>query len=233
MRKFVVSDLYGDREMFSILSSYLDKIDDDVLLILNGNIVREDDYSILEDIQHSNISILYLGGNIEYNLYHNSGCSYFGNLDSYCLLREGIYCRRYMISHGDIPFNESNKIRDCSYDTVCRRRDLFDRNFSTRQYMGSFNYHRYHNHSYFLIKGGVPIHNKDGFYYDNYEHILNIDGGCRNYINGDLEYDHVPLVELRDGFVIVRVVNHKGEVLNQYRIGERENDTCKVLKKSM
>ena len=43
-----------------------------------------------------------------------------------------------------------------------------------------------------------------------------IDGGCKNYLAGDAEYDHVPLVEVLDNKINIVVFNHNNEIKNGY-----------------
>lgn len=249
MRTFVVSDLYGDKEMYDIILSYLNDLEEDVLLILNGNMIGKDgSFDILMDVisrKSDNIQIEYLGGNLELNLYQRLSegrlKNYLGDLKTYHLFPEGIFYRSFLVAHGDVPKDLliSSRIKDNDshvFDIVGRRMDIFDRNYSTRQFMGAIGHHKYKNTSFFLIKGGVPIYNEDGFFYNCYEHSLTIDGGCNYYMMGDITCDHVPLVELENGMITILIFNHNGDIINCYKYdGKLYNslDTAKVFSKEL
>lgn len=232
MRKFVVSDLYGDREMFSMIFSYLENLSlqEDVLLIINGNLVDGNSFQILDDIcekiNHTpSLQIQYIGGNKELELYqklpkNHEWSSFLGNLDTYYLGEECIFHRPILIAHGSAPMNTiSMKIKDNNaivFDVVNKRLDLFNQDFATRKFHGVLGRGGFYNPSYFLIKGGTPIHNPYGFFYNSYEHYLVIDGGCQYYLRGDVSYDHVPLVEIEDERITLLTFNHQNEILSGF-----------------
>ena len=236
MRKFVISDLHGDREMYHIIISYLENIAllDDVTLIINGNLIDGmNTLDLLEDVSdrmmnQDSIQIQYLGGNQELQYYqkllavdpNNEWTRFLGNLNTSCLLEEGIYYRRIMIAHGDIPKSifplKIQDNNDLVFDTVARRVDMIDQHFSTRRFRGAIGRCEMKHHPFFFIKGGTPVHNADGFFYNGYEHYLTIDGGCKNYLEGDDSFDHVPLVEIEDDKLTFLIFNHQNEIINGY-----------------
>ena len=74
MRKFVVSDLHGDRRMYDLILSYLENVSliDDVLLIINGNLIDYNgSFELLEDVKEriesndKSFQIKYLAGDQE------------------------------------------------------------------------------------------------------------------------------------------------------------------------
>ncbi len=77
MRKFIVSDLHGDGNVYKSIMNYLDNIsrDEEVILYINGDIIdRGIDSSdmildVREKINNSNYKIIYLGGNHELLMY--------------------------------------------------------------------------------------------------------------------------------------------------------------------
>ena len=74
------------------------------------------------------------------------------------------------------------------------------------------------NPDFFTICGNNPVYEKEGFLYrvrDN-DSYFNIDGGCHPYAVGQLENDHVPLVEIKDGYLDVLVFNHNNEITQGY-----------------
>lgn len=46
--------------------------------------------------------------------------------------------------------------------------------------------------------------------------IINIDGACANYAVGDFARDHVPLVEVKNGYLNFLIFNHKNEIIDGY-----------------
>ena len=78
MRKFIVSDLHGNGEVYDSMMAYLENIAllDDVELYINGDLIDRglDSYRMLCDVRDrilgkGNIRIHYLGGNHELMMY--------------------------------------------------------------------------------------------------------------------------------------------------------------------
>ncbi len=78
MRRFIVSDLHGNGEVYDSIMGYLDNINliDDVELYINGDLIDRglDGFRMLEDVKErcegkGNIKINYLGGNHELMMY--------------------------------------------------------------------------------------------------------------------------------------------------------------------
>ena len=72
------------------------------------------------------------------------------------------------------------------------------------------------NKDYFTIIGHTPNLNKEGFSYNKQENYLNIDGGSSYYIEGYHEYNHIPLVQIEDGYIKIIIFNHNNEIINAY-----------------
>ena len=70
------------------------------------------------------------------------------------------------------------------------------------------------NKNYFTIAGHTPNDSKDGFKYYMDENLLNIDGGSSRYVIGFFDQDHVPLVEVNDGYLKVLTFNNNNEIIN-------------------
>lgn len=64
---------------------------------------------------------------------------------------------------------------------------------------------------YLTIIGHTPVFNDFGFYYDMGENYLNIDGGCSYYVFGNKKCDHVPLIEVLDYSLLIKVFEHDGD----------------------
>ena len=78
MRKFIVSDLHGNGEVYDSIMAYLENIAliDDVELYINGDLIDRgiDGYRMLEDVKErmegkGSIKVYYLGGNHELMMY--------------------------------------------------------------------------------------------------------------------------------------------------------------------
>jgi hypothetical protein len=69
------------------------------------------------------------------------------------------------------------------------------------------------NKKYFSIVGHSVNEEKFGYYYDEDENYLNIDGGSAYYVCGHLEYNHFPLVEIKDGYLKILTFNSNNEIL--------------------
>ena len=69
------------------------------------------------------------------------------------------------------------------------------------------------NKDYFTIVGHTPNNNKYGYVYHNNGNYLNIDGGCAAYAKGFFEYDHVPLIEIKDNYLKILTFNNNNEII--------------------
>ena len=75
---------------------------------------------------------------------------------------------------------------------------------------------------YLAIIGHTPVLNKRGFIYDEGENYLNIDGGCSFYSLGYFDYDKVPLVEVKDGYLKIITFNNNNEIICGNYVTDRE-----------
>ena len=69
------------------------------------------------------------------------------------------------------------------------------------------------NRNYFTIVGHTPNNNKYGYEYHPNNNYLNIDGGCAAYACGVFESNHVPLVEVKDGYLKILTFNNNNEII--------------------
>lgn len=69
------------------------------------------------------------------------------------------------------------------------------------------------NSHYFSIVGHTYTDHPYGYFYDAEENYLSIDGGSAAYVSGSLEYDHFPLVEIRDNSFRILTFNHQHEII--------------------
>ncbi len=69
---------------------------------------------------------------------------------------------------------------------------------------------------YFSVIGHTPVKDKNGFIIYQKENYINIDGGCAAYAVGRFEYDHVPLLEIKDNYLEILVFNHNNEIMRGF-----------------
>lgn len=69
------------------------------------------------------------------------------------------------------------------------------------------------NKDYFTIIGHTPNETKYGYSYHKNQNYLNIDGGCAAYAKGYFGYNHVPLVEIKDGYLKILTFNNNNEII--------------------
>ncbi len=67
---------------------------------------------------------------------------------------------------------------------------------------------------FFTIVGHTPNDNKYGYIYHQNQNYLNIDGGCAAYAKGFFEYDHIPLVEIKDDYLKILTFNNNNEIIH-------------------
>ena len=77
-------------------------------------------------------------------------------------------------------------------------------------------YNRIGKEGYLAITGHTPVTDEKGFVYYEDEHCLNIDGGCALYAMGCIEFDHVPLVEVKKDYLKILIFNHNNEIINGF-----------------
>ena len=269
MRKFIVSDLHGNGEVYDSIMAYLENISliDDVELYINGDLIDRgfDSFKMLEDtIERINgkgpIKIHYLGGNHELMMYqalvdrypgrcfdHNSNwmsyggwsteggmldieddvyeekCeelkSFLGNLEIYKIFPEIINKNKLVLVHAQVPedltadlrIRDDNKIiEDAVWTRRLKRRNLL---LWPGEVIG---YNRIGKEGYLAITGHTPVTDEKGFVYYEDEHCLNIDGGCALYAMGCIEFDHVPLVEVKKDYLKILIFNHNNEIINGF-----------------
>ena len=269
MRKFIVSDIHGNGDIYDSIMGYLDNIgvSEDVELFINGDLIDRgpDSFRIIMDVKEriqgiGNVKINYLGGNHELMMYNalrkkrpgkrigrlnswmlNGGWpienelaaredgdelssklkDFVGDLKVYHVFDETIENRKILLVHAQAPkrakryeklyIKDNNIAVDKAVWTRREKTDLFT--YGVKSLM---DLNRVGLDPYFTIVGHTPVSNEDGFEYNKKEHYLNIDGGCAGYAIGRYEYNHVPLVEVRDNFLELLIFNHNNEIVKGY-----------------
>ena len=69
------------------------------------------------------------------------------------------------------------------------------------------------NKKYFSIVGHTPNNNKFGYIYHKDENYINIDGGSSAYVSGLFEYNHYPLVEIKEDYLKILTFNNSNEII--------------------
>ena len=249
MRKFIVSDLHGDGNIYNSIMSYLDNInkEEDLTLYINGDLIDRgwDSGRIFLDVydrikNNKGFKIEYLGGNHELLMWQayeeykdamwaansnwrlNGGfptaayisdeyasslskraeiANFVGNLKIYHKFEEKMEGKNIVLVHAKCPVN-------ASFDCDLRIKDdgIHDLVWGRDGILG--------NDNYFTIIGHTPLKNADGYEYYKYGNYLNIDGGCAAYVNGMINIDHVPLVEVLDNKLVILTFNNSNKIIS-------------------
>ena len=269
MRKFIVSDLHGNGEVYDSIIAYLENISlvDEVELFINGDLIDrgQDGYRMLEDVIEringkGNIKINYLGGNHELMMYQalkkrktgksinyfcdwirNGGrvierelatredgeekCEEFkhflGDLKIYHKFKEMVNGNSIILVHARAP---RLVLEECNMQIKDNNREVLKSVWTRENDRGNLlliigkllGYYSIGKGGFLTIKGHTPIKSFPGFIYNKEENFINIDGGCAGYAVGRSEYNHVPLVEVKDGYLELLIFNHNNEIIDGY-----------------
>ena len=266
MKKFIISDLHGNGEIYNTIISYLENLsnDDDITLYINGDLIDRglDTFYMLNDVYErchgkGNIKINYLGGNHELMFYHackskkrgkpldnrsdwirNGGWilkeelnlledeitykfqDFIGNLKIYEVLPDKIKKNQILLVHAAAPRIIKSPcdlfIKDDTYEiekAVWKREDSLVDIFGPLASVIPVDIGK---KGYLTIIGHTPIKNQRGFIYNKQQNYLNIDGGCAAYAIRHFDYNHVPLVEVNNGYLTILIFNHNNEIIDGY-----------------
>ena len=255
MRKYIISDIHGNGNLYYAIMSYLDNIslEENIILYINGDLIDRGIESgeilldVIRRIKENNprFKIVYLGGNHEdmmykyyqdklngkidyFNLWYENGgwqtdyaledllsdqeilevVDFIGNLDLYYVFREKINNKNIVLAHAACPKNPHNtcdiKIKDnqeyLNYLLWSRKKDLYVPNIVGNKH-------------YFAVVGHTPNDHPFGFVYDEEDNFLNIDGGSAMYVQGLFQYDHYPLLEIKNNYLKVLTFNNNNEII--------------------
>ena len=267
MRKFIVSDLHGNGEVYDSIMAYLGNIDDEVELYINGDLIDRglDSFRMFEEVIEAingkgKIKIIYLGGNHELSMYQallerppgrginqhsnwidNGGWAiegildmrddfeekceeykqFLSNLKIFHEFEEVINNNKLVLVHAQVPQN-LDELRDLKIghnntavqDAVWTRKEIrVPLIFGLGDVIGM---NRIGKEDYLSIVGHTPVTDDRGFTYDHVENYFNIDGGCAMYARGHFQFDHVPLVEVKDDYLKILIFNHNNEIIDGY-----------------
>ena len=136
--------------------------------------------------------------------------NFIGNLKIYEKFPEKLDKKSIVLVHAACPKNVKNACRirikndnALVFDSVWTREfDLFN---AYKHPVG--------NNKYFTIIGHTPNADPYGYAYHQNENYMNIDGGCSAYIEGDIKYNHFPLVEVCDDYLKILTFNSNNEII--------------------
>ncbi len=255
MRKFIVSDIHGNGNVYYSIMGYLDNIskEEEIELYINGDLIDRGDYSseilldVMKRIKENKFKIVYLAGNHEllmHNYYKkkmegkntsfnnwflnggdvtNTGLinalkdeekiyevsSFISNLKIYEKFEEKINDKNILLVHASFPF----KVNDiCNFKVKDKDIRVLYSLWARRDMFHPFKLNL-ENKKYFSILGHTPNDSKYGFVYDKKNNYLNIDGGSSLYVGGQQDYDHIPLVEIKDNYLKILTFNNNNEII--------------------
>ena len=136
---------------------------------------------------------------------------FISKLDIYYKFKEKISGKNIVLVHSKCPKKVKDicdiKIEDDNkkvYEALWTRCDNLD---FIKQKLG--------NRKYFTIIGHTPVLNERGYRYNSRYNYMNIDGGCAKYVQGDFDYNHIPLVEIEEDENRLKILtfNNKNEII--------------------
>ena len=280
MRKFIISDIHGNGDLYYSVMSYLENIskEDEVTLYINGDLIdrgSESGQILLDLINRMNnpdnpFKIVYLAGNHElmmhkvferrrkevyvpkHNDWYNNGgrvtddalvnllgdkekilqvADFISNLKIYHKFEDLLDGKRIVLVHAACPL----KVKD-ECDISIKDTNLFSEYYLwAREDDNMYPFRcRIGNKYYFTIIGHTPNNKRYGYFYNTHENYLNIDGGCAAYAVGYYEYDHYPLVEIKDDYLSILTFNSNNEIIygNYFKDGKSISFTSDEITKA-
>ena len=140
--------------------------------------------------------------------------NFVGNLKIYNLFDEEIAGKKLLLVHASAP----KKVEEICDLTIADYNIVVDKALWDREDNEFFPFlkNKLGKDGYLTIIGHTPVDDPRGFIYNEKENYFNIDGGCARYAIGYFRYDHVPLVEVRDGGLEFLIFNHNNEIIDGY-----------------
>lgn len=136
--------------------------------------------------------------------------NFISNLKIYHKFEETLNNKSIVLVHASSPLNVKDEcdiyIKDLNLISdyyVWARED--SSRFPFRCHIG--------NKHYFSVIGHTPNNKRFGYFYNEQENYLNIDGGCAPYVCGHYQYDHFPLVEVKDHYLKILTFNSNNEII--------------------
>ena len=257
MRKFIVSDLHGDGNVYKAIMDYLERVNDteDITLYINGDLIDRglESADMLLDVRERLITgkpfkIEYLAGNHELMMYEcfekrkkgittcndpwfdNGGwrtdygledrfktceeeleaIQFINDLKIYHKFEEKIGDKPIVLVHSAVPVIVEDECKIKLSDNDPRIMSAV----WTREFDPWIPFRcRIGDKRFFSIVGHTPNLSVKGYIYRPDQNFLNIDGGCARYVSGLFQDDHVPLVEVCNGYLRILVFNNNNEII--------------------
>ena len=149
--------------------------------------------------------------------------NFISNLKIYHAFSDKVMNNNVLLVHAQAP----KKVKEECDITLKNNNRLVFKTLWTRKDDSVFIPKKIGKNGYFTIIGHTPVENELGFYYSEKENTLNIDGGCGRYVLGDIEMNHVPLVELADDELLISIFKHDGNIDSTY---EFDGKTLKKIR---
>ena len=145
--------------------------------------------------------------------------SFISNLKIYHKFDEKINGKNIVVVHAACPTTVKDK---CDIKLKDNNEDVYFALLS-RSIPSYFPFRcKIGNPNYFTIVGHTPNYNEYGINYNYDENYLNIDGASSRYVSGDFTCDHVPLVEVCDGYLKIISFNNKNEIIDGCFLNEKQ-----------
>ncbi len=259
MRKFIVSDLHGDGNVYHSIISYLENINkkEPVTLYIDGDLIDRglESAEMLLDVRDRIVNkksfpIEYLAGNHEQVMYYvltnkpwyyeydakstwqehggnitlcgleeyypdkdklGEVLDFVGDLRLYHRFDEKLHDRPLLLVHAGCPSEVEDEckltIKDGHPNDIPA---LWARETSkNKQFRLPVGHPKF-----FSIVGHTPNDSRYGYKYNAKQEYLNIDGGCSRYVSGLFDINHVPLVEVKPGYVRIIVFNNSNQIIH-------------------
>lgn len=129
------------------------------------------------------------------------------NLKIYHKFEEKIGGKNIVLVHAACP----SKIKD-SCDLRIKDNFISYYVWAREDYLLPFKL-RIGNKNFFTIIGHTPCNYVFGYNYDKESNVLNIDGGVAYYTQGDISYNHFPLVEVCDNYLKLLTFDSRGRII--------------------
>ena len=139
----------------------------------------------------------------------NDTLKFVSKLKLYHKFEEKLNDKRIVLVHAKCPSVVLNK---CNITVDDDPNLIHDYVWARREYDRSI---KVGHNSYFTIIGHTPLATITGYKYYPDQNYLNIDGGCAGYVNGETNYNHVPLVEIDsdNNRLIILTFNNSNEII--------------------
>ncbi len=136
---------------------------------------------------------------------------FIGNLDIYHKFDEIVGNKKLLLVHAQAPID----VYDNCHMHLRDNDESVYKALWTRKDNGFFS-PKIGKDGFLTIIGHTPNREGNGLFYMPGESVINIDGGCSSFVCSDFDCDHIPVVEIKDGYLEVLIFNHNNEIINGF-----------------